>query len=440
MKKNKSPGPDGFNVNFFLGAWEIVGPDFLKAVHHFFDSGSLPHYINASSIALIPKCANPSCMANFRPISCCNTIYKCIAKILAGRLKNLLPYIIDKAQAAFVQGRCISDNIMVAQELFQGYSSNSGTPKVAFKMDLHKAFDTLNWKFIIDSLTIRGFPPQFINWIHLCVTTPRFSVKVNGEHVGYFSGGRGIRQGDPLSPFLFVLAMDVLSAMLNKVQGNDLFKHHSRTKDLKLNHLSFADDLILFSHGSTSSVKLLMTALNEFSILSGLKANLSKSSFFTSKGSRRLDNWITSNYGITKGSFPAKFLGVPLITKKLTKRDCQPLMVRILSRITAWRTHFLSYAGRLQLIKSVLFAIQSYWSAHFILPKGIVNQLQSMFSRFLWNGNLEGKKAKVAWSSITKPFGEGGLGIKDIIEWNNALIMRHLLKLVNLASNSLWAS
>ena len=152
-----------------------------------------------------------------------------------------------------------------------------------------------------------------------------------------------------------------------------------------------------------------------------------------------MDNWISSFYGISKGSFPAKFLGVPLTTKKLSKRDCQPLIERILSRINAWTTHFLSYAGRLQLIKSVLFAIQSYWSAHFILPKGIVNQLQSIFSRFLWNGNLVGKKAKVAWGNVTKPIEEGGVGIKDIVEWNYALIMKHLLKLVDLASNSIWA-
>ncbi|KAK1371018.1 hypothetical protein POM88_037110 [Heracleum sosnowskyi] len=139
------------------------------------------------------------------------------------------------------------------------------------------------------------------------------------------------------------------------------------------------------------------------------------------------------------GEVPAKFLGIPLITQKLKKKkDCHPLIVRITSRVETWTARFLSFAGRLQLVKSVLHAIKSYWSMHFLIPKGIINHIQMLFSQFLWNGNLNTRsKAKVSWVDVT--FEEGGLGIKDAHKWNKSLILKHLLFVINPNSMSLWA-
>lgn len=141
MKRNKSPGPDGFNVNFFISCWEIVGTDFSKAVHFFFENSRVSKGINSTALALIPKGINPSSMANFRLVSCCNTIYKCIAKILSNRLKVVLPFLID-SQSSFVRGRSISDNILIAQELFKGYNRTTGPTRGALKIDLRKTFDS----------------------------------------------------------------------------------------------------------------------------------------------------------------------------------------------------------------------------------------------------------------------------------------------------------
>lgn len=162
MKRNKSPGPDGFNVNFFIHCWDIVGEDFLNAVKYFFSSSRMTKGINSTAIALIPKCSNPSSMADFRPIACCNTIYTCITKILAIRLKEVLPSIIDKAQSAFIKGRSISDNILLAQELLRNYHRASGPPRCALKIDLEKAFDTVSWDFIFDTLAYHQFPPSLL--------------------------------------------------------------------------------------------------------------------------------------------------------------------------------------------------------------------------------------------------------------------------------------
>lgn len=442
MRRNRSPGPDGFNVDFFIAAWEIVGKDFTKAIHSFLDTGTLPHYINATTLAVIPKCQNPTTMADFRPISCCNTIYKCLSKLIARRFSKTLPDLVDKSQAAFVKGRSISDNILLAQELLNGYNPHHGVPKATFKLDLHKAFDTCHWQFILDVLIIRGYPPHFIRWIHSCLSTARFSVRINGESEGYFSSSRGIRQGDPISPFLFVIVMDALSEMLDKVKSHPNFKLHHKMEQIELNHLCFADDLMLFCRGEENSIKLLMETLNTFFTFSGLRMNTHKSTCYLSNPPPGLKSWIVDSLGIQMGLLPAKFLGVPLITQKLKKADCIPLITKITSRVDSWTAIYLSLAGRLQLVHSVLQAIYSYWCMHFLLPKGVINHVQMLLSRFLWNGSSAQKsKAKVAWDQVTLPVEEGGLGIKDAHEWNKCLILKHLISIVSpMNTSSLWAN
>lgn len=149
MKKSKALGPDQVNMEFFLATWEIIGPSSCAAVKHFFTSCDMPSVVNSTFISFIPKTVSPTKMQDFRPISLCTVMYKCISKIIASRLKKILPSIVKKAQSAFIPGRSISDNILLAQELFHGYDRDTGASKCALKIDLHKAFDSLNWNFIL---------------------------------------------------------------------------------------------------------------------------------------------------------------------------------------------------------------------------------------------------------------------------------------------------
>lgn len=142
-------------------------------------------------------------MGDFRPISCCNTTYKCTSKIIVNRLKSTLPSLISPTQAAFVPGRRIGDNILLAQELLRNYHRSSGSPQCTIKIDLKKAFDSVRWDFLFDLLYQFHFPPKFIFWVKACVSTPMFSVKVNGALSSYFKGAKGFRQGDALSPLPF---------------------------------------------------------------------------------------------------------------------------------------------------------------------------------------------------------------------------------------------
>ena len=211
----KAPGPDGFSSFFFKAAWSIVGSDIINAVLSFFKSGSLLREINCTIISLVPKVPNPESLNDYKPISCCNTVYKCISKIIATRFKQCIPEIISPAQSAFVQGRSIADNILITQELMINYYRDKGPPRCALKVDIKKAFDTISWSCILGILSSMGTPTLLLKCIKACITTPTFSVSVNGELAGFFASKRGLRQGDPLSPLLFIIAMEAFSRSLS---------------------------------------------------------------------------------------------------------------------------------------------------------------------------------------------------------------------------------
>lgn len=280
------------------------------------------------------------------------------------------------------------------------------------------------------------FPPRFVKWITSCISTTMFSVKLNGALCDYFEGKRGLRQGDPLSPYVFALVMNTLSTMLDS-KGEE-FKHHWRCKPLDLTHLFFAENVLLFCHGDKNSIAFIMNTVNKFSRISGLLPNCLKSHVFFSNCSEEVTSWFNDHYSIPTGSLPVRFLGVPLISSQLTFNNCVPLLQKLTRRINCWTSILLSFAGRLQLLRAVLFAIQSFWTAHFILPKLVLKNIVQILTRFLWKGNTEDKGgAKIAWQSICKPKAGGGLGAKDPTEWNKSQILFRLWLLV-VKHDSLW--
>lgn len=183
-----------------------------------------------------------------------------------------------------------------------------------------------------------------------------------------------------------------------------------------------------------------MQCLSSFSSMSGLHPSLHKSMVFFSNCDAQVTNWFDSTYGIPHGILPVKFLGVPLISSKLSINDCVPLVEKITSRINFWTSLLLSLAGRMQLIRSVLLSIQFYWSNHFVLPNAVHKLIRKLLTRFLWKGDITKiGGAKVGWDSVCLPFSEGGIGLKDTTEWNSAQIMMHLCR-VEAGSKTLWAT
>ncbi|XP_028080203.1 uncharacterized protein LOC114281810 [Camellia sinensis] len=233
--------------------------------------------------------------------------------------------------------------------------------------------------------------------------------------------------------------MEVLARILAEKSRNPLFKFHWRCEKAKIVNLCFADDLMIFSKGDLGTVNLIMQGLEEFRNLSGLTPNPSKSNIFFSGCSIQLREEILQIAKLTEGSLPVRYLGVPLITTKLKVSDCHILVERITMRIKSWTNKLLSYAGRAQLIKSILFSMQVYWSSLFILPKKIVSDIESILRSFFWSG-VEMKKhsAKIAWKYICRNKSEGGLGFKDLEVWNKATIAKHVWYLFSGGDCSMW--
>lgn len=279
---NKAPGPDGLTSGFFKSAWTIVGEEVVAAVSHYFTTGFMPAATNSIILSLIPKKPGATSINKFRSVSCCNTIYKVISKLLVARMKPIIPAITVKNQTAFVKGRLLVENALLAGKLVHGYHHSKGPKRITIKVDIAKAFDTLNWDFLFSFLRGLEIPEQYLRWLKGCVCTTSFSVGYNGNVHGYFKGTRGLRQGDPLSPYLFVLVMNALSLMLNKAAADGKFSYHYMCKDSKVTHLCFADDLLIFLDGSLQSVSNVLKVLKEFEDVSGLAVSLPKTSFFSS--------------------------------------------------------------------------------------------------------------------------------------------------------------
>lgn len=260
----------------------------------------------------------------------------------------------------------------------------------------------------------------------------------NGTVSGYFKGKRGLRQGDPLSPYLFVIAMNYLSLMLDREARSGNLSYHQHCHKTKLTHLSFADDLLIFVDGSIESVQRVVQILHEFEKRSGLAVSMQKSSFFASGLTDQEISTIQVSTGMSCGSLPMRYLGVPLCTKKLNLQNCEPLLQQIKKRFSSWSAKALSFAGRLLLIKTVVAGVSTFGCSSFILPKSCINKINSMCGLFLWKGKSEGHySAKVGWETVTLTKEQGGLGVKDLYTWNQACILK-LIWMLFFRPDSVW--
>ena len=218
MKPNKAPGPNGFTAGFYQLHWELMGNDITVAVLEFLNGGALPEDLNSTTIVLISKTRNPQEMKEYRPISLCNVLYKICSKVLALRLREFLDEIISEEQSAFVPGRLITDNVLIAYECIHYLKRKKGKfGACAVKLDMAKAYDWVEWEYLRRIMLRLGFHSDFVHQIMRCVTSVSFSIKINGYSTDTFRPSRGIRQGDPISPYLFLLCSEGLFCLLKAV-------------------------------------------------------------------------------------------------------------------------------------------------------------------------------------------------------------------------------
>lgn len=329
LPRDKAPGPDGFTGEFFRHCWDIVGEHVTVAIQSFFTYGKLEPSWNSTAVTMIAKVANAERVSEFRHISCLNAVYKVIAKLLARRLQNLLPEMIQVNQTAFVKDRQIVENVLLASELVQGYNKSGISKRGMLKIDLQKAFDSIEWSFVLDILAATGFPTKYIQWISQCIKTTRFSILVNGELCGYFKGKKGLRQGDPLSPYLFVIGMDIFSRLLDLRFQSGQIGYHPKASNPKVSHLIFADDVMVFFDGEHSSLQAIVNLLDYFSNISGLVMNRNKTDLFLAGTTMADQIMLSTGFGFSLGALPVRYLGLPLLPNALTRSDCEPLVQKV---------------------------------------------------------------------------------------------------------------
>ena len=245
----KSLGPDGMPPLFYQHFWPNIGGVVTSTFLDFPNSGIIPPNFNHTHNFLIPKCKEPKTMTNYRPISLCNVVYKIVLKAITNRWKKVLPSIIIDTQSAFVHGRLITDNVLVAYEMMHHISQKKSgrMGDLALKLDISKAYDRVEWIWLEKIMQKLGFDNKWCALIMKCVTTVSYSVKINGKPKWHIVPSRGIRQGDPLSPYLFLLCAEGLSALIKKeVENGRLGGVAVCHWDPKISHLFFADDSLIF--------------------------------------------------------------------------------------------------------------------------------------------------------------------------------------------------
>uniref|UniRef100_A0A2N9EUU7 Reverse transcriptase domain-containing protein n=1 Tax=Fagus sylvatica TaxID=28930 RepID=A0A2N9EUU7_FAGSY len=393
MAGDKAPGPDGFSLAFFQSCWDIIKQDVMNVFHDFHVSRNFVKSLNVTFLALIPKKPGAQECKDFRPISLVTGMYKIIAKVLANRLSGVLPKLISASQNAFVGGRQILDSVLVANESLDS-RLKSGFPGVLCKLDIEKAYDHVNWNFLLYMLRRCGFSERWRQWIYSCISTVRFSVLVNGSAHGFFSTSRGLRQGDPLSPMLFIIVMEALSRMLERAVAGGYISGfsvgNSTGVELSISHSLFADDTLIFCGANSEQAWYLRGVFIWFQAISGLKINLSKSELVPVGQVTNVPE-LAGILGCRVASLPLTYLGLPL---------------------------------------GASYKSKSIWV-------GVVEKMEKR-EDFLWGGLEEEHKFHlVNWHQTCTPLHSGGLGIRDVAIFNKALLGKWLWR-YSMEPTSLW--
>lgn len=274
---DKAPGSDSFIFKFFREMWDLIKEDIYEFVIQFLEAGDVARAINVTWVALIPKVMNPISIEEFRPISMVGALYKIISKLLSIRLKEVIAPLIDESQSAFVMDRQILDGVLVANEAI-GWLKKKKIPSALLKLDFQKAYDSVKWSFLKLVMVKLGFGRKWIKWIMLCVSSASLSIILNRSPLKPFKMEKGLRQGDPLSPYLFILVSEALVCLLNKAKELSLIESVSIGKDkIRLKHLQFADDTLIFVPKNKQAVTNNFRILDVFALMSGLSLNYNKS-------------------------------------------------------------------------------------------------------------------------------------------------------------------
>ncbi|PNX83328.1 ribonuclease H, partial [Trifolium pratense] len=334
-------------------------------------------------------------------------------------------------------GRQILDGVVVLNEVID-LAKRRKDSCLLFKVDFERAYDTISWSYLERMMVKMGFARKWMCWMRACIFNSTMSVLVNGSPTEDFNVGKGLRQGDPLSPFLFLIAAEGLAGMVNKAVDIGKFAGFKVDNSICFKILQFADDTILLGEASWDNVKTIKTILRGFELVSGLKINFVKSKLY---GINVDDNFIAAAASFLNCSFdsiPFKFLGIPVGANPRRQESWQPIVESLTKRLSSWSGRNLSIGGRVTLINSVLSSLPLYFFSFYKAPRCIINKLVRIQRNFLWGGGLEDKKlCWIKWEQVCLPKDKGGLGVKDLELFNTALLCKWKWRYLN-EKDALW--
>jgi hypothetical protein len=370
--------------------------------------------LNAAYITLIPKKVDAMTAKDFRPISLVHSFAKLITKILANRLAPFLDSLVSTNQSAFIRGRCIHDNFILVQQTVKVLHRQK-VPSLFLKLDISRAFDSVSWSFLLEVLQHLGFGLPWCNLVSNLLSTSSTRILVNGEPGEILQNQRGLRQGDPLSPMLFILVMDVLNSLFAKAGNEGLLQPLSRRMAGQRVSL-YADDVALFIKPIEEELQITRDILRVFGEASGLQTNIQKSNIIPISCAEDSLTTIQDILPCTISDFPCKYLGLPLSNKKLRKRDLMPWIEKIADKLPCWKAALMNRAGRATLVQAVLSAMSVHLLIAINVPKWFIKAVDKIRRGFLWQGKekANGGCCLVAWEKVLRPLDLGGLGIPNL--------------------------
>ncbi|XP_019150180.1 PREDICTED: uncharacterized protein LOC109146988 [Ipomoea nil] len=430
MAPDKSPGPDGFSPAFFQHFWKEIGVDVSRFIIDCIEGNHFSDGMNDAIITLIPKKTSLVSMSELRPIALCNVLYKIISKMLANRLKMVLERIISPAQSAFLSGRLITDNVLVASEVihFLNRKRQGRDGWCALKLDMAKAYDKMEWSFLHAMMTWLGFDSKWIDIILRCVTTVRYKVGINGNLSEYILPSCGLRQCDPLSPYLFILCAEGLSYLLTRaVQRNEISPCIVARGAPRISHLFFADDSLLFFKATVLEATFVKNCLSHYELASGQVVNYTKScAIFSKNTTEDCKEQVAGVFNVPYSNNIGKYLGLPVGIGRNKKEVFSFIEAKLAQRVGGWNKKILSRAGKEVLLKSVAQALPTYTMSIYFLPTTFCERLERNMNKFWWGVKSRngGGIRWMSWGRMCYPKSCGGMGFKKLSSFNLALLAK----------------